>query len=55
MKVPKRKKAERVVFFSEVRWWMCPPCPNCGEKGAHFAPPSLGDEGFFICKPRKAE
>jgi hypothetical protein len=25
-------------------------CPNCGEYGAHFAPPSLGEEGFFICK-----
>ncbi len=24
-------------------------CPNCGEKGSHFVPPSLGEEGFFSC------
>lgn len=34
-------------------------CPNCGEDGPHFAPPSLGEEGFFICdkepKPDGAE
>lgn len=24
-------------------------CPNCGLKGPHFAPPSLGEPGFFIC------
>lgn len=24
-------------------------CPNCGQPGAHFVSPSLGDEGFFIC------
>ena len=27
-------------------------CPNCGEYGSHFAPPSLGEEGFFICKKK---
>ena len=26
------------------------PCPNCGEPGAHFAPPSFGDEGFWTCE-----
>ena len=30
-----------------------PVCPNCGEKGAHFAPPCFGDEGFFICEEKK--
>ncbi len=25
-------------------------CLNCGEYGAHFVPPSLGEEGFFHCK-----
>jgi len=25
-------------------------CPNCGEYGAHFAPPSCGEPGFFICE-----
>ena len=27
-------------------------CPNCEEYGAHFVPPSLGEEGFFICKKK---
>ena len=26
-------------------------CMNCGEEGSHFVPPSLGEEGFFMCKP----
>lgn len=26
-------------------------CSNCGERGAHFVPPSLGEPGFFHCKP----
>lgn len=26
-------------------------CPKCGDpKGGHFAPPSLGEEGFYICQ-----
>jgi predicted RNA-binding Zn-ribbon protein involved in translation (DUF1610 family) len=30
-------------------------CPNCGEKligndTGHFVPPSLGEEGFWICE-----
>lgn len=24
-------------------------CPSCGEKGPHFVPPSLGDDGFYYC------
>jgi len=24
-------------------------CPNCGEPGPHFVPPSLGEPGFFLC------
>jgi hypothetical protein len=24
-------------------------CVNCGERGPHFAPPSFGAEGIFIC------
>ena len=27
-------------------------CPNCGEYGAHFAPPSCGEPGFFICEAK---
>ena len=25
-------------------------CHNCGEYGAHYVGPSLGDKGFFTCK-----
>jgi len=28
-------------------------CPNCGKEGPHYVPPSLGEEGFFICDPSK--
>ena len=27
-------------------------CPNCGEYGLHFVPPSCGEEGFFLCEKR---
>lgn len=27
-------------------------CHNCGEKGSHFVPPSLGDKGFFHCEKK---
>lgn len=30
---------------------MLKPCMNCGEAGPHYVPPSLGERGFFICKP----
>lgn len=29
-------------------------CPRCGEKGAHFVPPSFGDPGFYICEAKEA-
>ena len=25
-------------------------CVNCGKPGSHFVPPSLGEDGFFICE-----
>lgn len=28
-------------------------CPNCGENGPHFVPPSLGEPGFFMCKKKE--
>ena len=37
LKKKKKRKPDRMI------------CPNCGEKGPHFAPPSLGETGFFIC------
>ena len=34
---------------------LCPPgtCANCGETGPHYVPPSLGESGFYICKPKE--
>lgn len=29
------------------------PCPNCGEPGPHFVPPSLGDPGQYICASKR--
>lgn len=29
-------------------------CPNCGEFGAHFIPPSFGDPGFYGCKKKES-
>jgi len=26
-------------------------CHNCGEKGSHLVPPSMGDPSFYICDP----
>lgn len=24
-------------------------CPRCGEDGPHYVPPSLGEDGFYLC------
>lgn len=32
-----------------------PACTNCGEQGAHFVPPSMGEPGFFHCTPGTPE
>ena len=29
-------------------------CPNCGEQGPHYVPPSLGEKGFFVCERKEA-
>ena len=26
------------------------PCIRCGEREAHFVPPSLGELGFYVCE-----
>lgn len=31
------------------------PCSNCGNPGAHFVPPSLGEKGFFTCDVETTE
>lgn len=41
----KVKKPNRVPDYVPPR----PPCRNCGEPGAHFVPPSFGEDGFFMC------
>lgn len=38
--------------MSKTRPFGADRCPNCGEYGSHFAPPSLGESGFFICKKK---
>lgn len=30
-------------------------CPCCGQPGSHFAPPSLGEPGFYICDRKTVE
>jgi len=37
---------------SSIKDWTPPPaaCPACGKPGPHFAPPSCGEAGFFICQ-----
>lgn len=44
----RKKRAERGRVWAE-RWETC---PNCGEKGRHFAPPGFGSPGMFICQKR---
>lgn len=31
-----------------------PTCRNCGQPGSHFAPPSFGQRGFFMCDTPEA-
>lgn len=33
----------------EIRDRKKDPCTNCGQRGSHFVPPSLGEPGRFIC------
>lgn len=28
-------------------------CPACGEEGPRFAPPSFGEDGFYICQQER--
>lgn len=28
-------------------------CSNCGKEGSHFAPPSMGEPGFYTCKAKE--
>jgi len=44
MKRSKKKKKRKRPSVKVGR------CLNCGEIGAHFVPPSLGEKGFFFCE-----
>jgi len=46
MKVPNKKKQQRVHDFASTRLKLSKPCPNCGQSGAHFV---YADGGFYIC------
>jgi len=30
-------------------------CLNCGQVGAHFVPPSMGEEGFYFCEKKEVK
>lgn len=45
----KRRKQKKWLATQQNRFRAFQGCPNCGEKEAHFVPPSFGDEGFYIC------
>lgn len=48
----KRKKHKRIRHggpWEKLAAMAEPTCPRCGMRGRHFVPPSLGDEGFYIC------
>jgi hypothetical protein len=51
-KTSKATKNKRKAFAFELPKGIC---RNCGKLGPHFAPPSLGEDGFYICKEIKAE
>lgn len=40
------------VILSKTRPYGADRCPNCGEYGAHYCGPSLGEPGFFLCKKK---
>jgi len=41
--------------MSETKPFGADRCPNCGEYGAHYCGPCLGEPGFFICKKKPRE
>jgi hypothetical protein len=51
MKVKNRKKNDRMAMVIKPTFV----CPNCKETTTHghFAPPSWGESGFFICEENK--
>jgi hypothetical protein len=37
-------------YNKQSRFQVLSICSNCGEPGPHFAPPSFGDPGFYLCE-----
>ncbi len=46
MKISRKRKAVRQAFALPRPKH---PCPNCGQPGPHFMPPSLGEPGMWMC------
>lgn len=49
MKVSNHKKNQRLKFYLYIPFRQCPNCKVWHNKSGHFAPPSHGEPGFFIC------
>ena len=44
----KKKKQIRKLYKGQTSR-----CPNCGEYGPHYVPPSCGEPGMWICKKKE--
>lgn len=46
-----KRKASPQPGARAMATWVRPgaTCINCGRPGPHFAPPSFGEPGFFVC------
>ena len=44
----KRREYARTAELRAKPEWR--PCSRCGKPGAHYAPPSLGEPGFWACE-----
>lgn len=42
--VSRHRRRRKQVAFRPL-----PYCSNCGGRGSHFVPPSLGEPGFWLC------
>lgn len=51
----RKKKANRQRGYAKeliIKHLPKTKCPNCGEDGPHFVPPSLGERGQYICEKK---
>jgi hypothetical protein len=46
----RERAAKRRRWVQDATGRLAPRCPNCGELGPHFVPPSFGDPGFYACE-----